>query len=126
MQTVRTSRYQLQSFTTVVAEVGENSSLISLQAKTSNPPVEVYSKLLWREFFFAVGSQVPEACEMVSNPLSLQIPWEDSAEYLERWKQVSSRKFYFFFSKDTVPLKYQYFCFHISILYRHQLHNYIG
>ena len=102
MQTVRTSRYQLRtllnnsscltvSFTTAVAEVAENSSLISLQAKTSNPPLEVYSKLLWREFFFVMGSQVPEASEMVSNPLSLQIPWEDSAENLERWKRVSDR-----------------------------------
>jgi len=54
-----------------------------------NPPLEVYSKLLWREFFFLVGSQVPVAHEMVNNSLSLQIPWEDSPEYLDKWKQVS-------------------------------------
>ena len=54
-----------------------------------NPPLEVYSKLLWREFFFVVGSQVPVAHKMVNNSLSLQIPWEDSPEYLDKWKQVS-------------------------------------
>ena len=60
------------------------------QAKTSNPPQKIFNKLLWREFFFTVGSQLPESPEMVNNPLSLQIPWEESAEYLERWKQVSN------------------------------------
>ena len=59
------------------------------QAKTSNPPQKIFNKLLWRDFFFTVGSQLPESPEMVNNPLSLQIPWEESAEYLERWKQVS-------------------------------------
>lgn len=65
-----------------------NCFLSSLQTKTTTPPVSLYEKLLWREFFFAVGSQVPNAHEMVNNPVSLQIPWEDCAEYLERWKQV--------------------------------------
>ena len=59
------------------------------QAKTSNPPQKIFNKLLWREFFFTFGSQLPESPEMVNNPLSLQIPWEESAEYLERWTQVS-------------------------------------
>lgn len=59
------------------------------QAKTSNPPQKIFHKLLWREFFFTVGSQLPESPEMVNNPLSLQIPWEETPEYLERWKQVS-------------------------------------
>ena len=54
-----------------------------------NPPLEVHIKLLWREFFFLVGSQMPVAHEMVNNSLSLQIPWEDSPEYLDKWKQVS-------------------------------------
>ncbi|XP_068703198.1 uncharacterized protein [Montipora foliosa] len=58
-----------------------------IKTKGSNPPPEFYDKLLWREYFFAVGSRVPGAHEMVNNPLSLQIPWEDSDEYLERWKQ---------------------------------------
>ena len=66
-----------------------NSCKNFLQNKTVSPPLEVYSKLLWREFFFLVGSQVPVAHEMVNNSLSLQFPWEDSPEYLDKWKQVS-------------------------------------
>ena len=54
-----------------------------------NPPSGLYEKLLWREFFFVTGGQIPDAHEMVNNPISLQIPWEDSVEYLERWKKVS-------------------------------------
>lgn len=54
-----------------------------------SPPSELFDKLLWREFFFVVGGQIPDAHEMINNPISLEIPWEDSVEYLERWKKVS-------------------------------------
>ena len=54
-----------------------------------SPPSGLFDKLLWREFFFVVGGQIPDAHEMINNPVSLHIPWEDSVEYLERWKKVS-------------------------------------
>ena len=54
-----------------------------------SPPSELFDKLLWREFFFVVGGQIPDAHEMINNPISLEIPWEDSVEYLKRWKKVS-------------------------------------
>lgn len=58
-----------------------------IKAKGVSPPSELFDKLLCREFFFVVGGQIPDAHEMINNPISLEIPWEDSVEYLERWKK---------------------------------------
>lgn len=62
------------------------------QCKAMNPSFDLFKKLLWREFFFVVGSQVSDLHEMISNPVSLQIPWEEDPEHLEKWKQVRSQK----------------------------------
>lgn len=99
-----------------------NICKIVLQKKTVNPPLEVYSKLLWREFFFLVGSQVPGAHEMVNNSLSLQIPWEDSPEYLDKWKQVSlERKPRQTITCSRVLTPFLGLCYDMSRLYAHGL-----
>ena len=53
------------------------------------PPASLYEPLLLREFFFTVASVNPALHKMDRNPLCVQFPWEENAEGLERWKNVS-------------------------------------
>ena len=52
------------------------------------PPTSFYRSLLLREFFFLMAASNPGLHKMENNPLSVQFPWEENAEGLERWKQV--------------------------------------
>ena len=52
------------------------------------PPTSFYQSLLLREFFFLMAANNPNLHKMENNPLSVQFPWEENAEGLERWKQV--------------------------------------
>lgn len=52
-----------------------------------SPSFDLFNKLLWREFFFVVGSQVSDVHEMISNPLNVQTPLEENPEHFEKWKQ---------------------------------------
>ena len=47
-----------------------------------------YQPLLLREFFLLMAASNPGLHKMENNPLSVQFPWEENAEGLERWKQV--------------------------------------
>ena len=47
---------------------------------------DVSSKLLQREFYFLVSSQVPNFDTDKQNPLCIQLPWDYDAELLRRWK----------------------------------------
>ena len=60
------------------------------QAKGKSPPLSFHEPLLLREFFFLMASNNPGLHKMDNNPLSIQFPWEENAEGLQRWKQVSS------------------------------------
>ena len=53
------------------------------------PPMSFNEPLLLREFFFTMASANPGLHKMVKNPLSVQYPWEENVEGLQRWKQVS-------------------------------------
>ena len=52
------------------------------------PPTSFCQSLLLREFFFLMAASNPGLHKMEKNPLSVQFPWEENAEGLERWKQV--------------------------------------
>ncbi|XP_069132654.1 cryptochrome-1-like [Argopecten irradians] len=55
--------------------------------KHTAPPVSLDGQLLWREFFYTVGSVTPNFDQMVDNPICIQIPWDTNAELLNAWKQ---------------------------------------
>lgn len=46
---------------------------------------EVSSKLLQREFYFIVSSQVPNFDSDRNNPICMKLPWEKDPELLQRW-----------------------------------------
>ncbi|XP_048589639.1 uncharacterized protein LOC5512527 isoform X2 [Nematostella vectensis] len=50
-------------------------------------PVIVFESLLRREFYFYLSSANSNFCNMENNPISLQFPWEENKEGLERWKE---------------------------------------
>ncbi|WIA38442.1 hypothetical protein OEZ86_001766 [Tetradesmus obliquus] len=52
----------------------------------SKPPVSLRGQLLWREFFYTVGSTTPNFDAMAGNPLAKQIPWDTNPAYLAAWK----------------------------------------
>ena len=49
-----------------------------------------HEPLLLREFFFTMASANPGLHKMDNNPMSVQYPWEENAEGLQRWKNVSA------------------------------------
>ncbi|KAF6258816.1 6-4 photolyase [Scenedesmus sp. NREL 46B-D3] len=53
----------------------------------SKPPVSLRGQLLWREFFYTVGSSTPNFDAMAGNPLAKQIRWDTNPTYLAAWKQ---------------------------------------
>ncbi|XP_060079339.1 cryptochrome-1-like [Ylistrum balloti] len=55
--------------------------------KHTAPPVSLEGQLLWREFFYTVGSVTPNFDQMVDNPICIQIPWDTNVEFLAAWKQ---------------------------------------
>lgn len=44
-------------------------------------------QLLWREFFYTVGSTTPNFDVMSGNPLSKQIDWDTNPGYLAAWRE---------------------------------------
>jgi len=52
----------------------------------SAPPVSLMGQLLWREFFYLVGSATPNFDKMEGNPICRQIPWQDDPKLLEAWE----------------------------------------
>eukprot|EP00939_MAST-03C_sp_MAST-3C-sp1_P003760 g3760.t1 len=69
---VRTFWYDLQN-------------LYETSPKRSAPPVSMDGQLLWREFYYYVGSNTPNYDKMEGNPICRNIPWEDNSEHLEAW-----------------------------------------
>lgn len=65
------------------------SCLNGRQAKEEMPPVSLHEPLLLREFLFTMASANPGLHKMDNNPMCVQYPWEENAEGLQRWKNVS-------------------------------------
>ncbi|KAF8061969.1 UVR3 [Scenedesmus sp. PABB004] len=53
----------------------------------SKPPVSLRGQLLWREFFYTVGSVTPHFNAMAGNPLAKQIPWDTNPALLAAWRE---------------------------------------
>lgn len=54
--------------------------------KHSSPPVSLEGQLIWREFYYTVGSATPNFDRMKGNRICAQIPWNKNDTYLEAWK----------------------------------------
>jgi len=61
-------------------------TLAYVKVRAQPPPLSLYRQLVWRDFFFTLGTKNPNLDKMVDNPLCIQIPWEGNAEELQRWK----------------------------------------
>ncbi|XP_046403167.1 cryptochrome-2 [Ischnura elegans] len=55
------------------------------QPRVSQPPVSLIGQLLWREFYYVVGSATPNFDRMKGNPVCCQVPWNNNPEHLEAW-----------------------------------------
>ncbi|CAL8244218.1 unnamed protein product [Lota lota] len=63
-------------------------ALHAIQArKNGTPPFSLYSQLMWREFFYTVGTDNPSFDRMEGNPICVQIPWDHNTEALAKWAQ---------------------------------------
>jgi len=57
-------------------------------AKHSQPPVSLNGQLLWREFFYTVGSNTPNFDKMEGNSVCRQIPWGEEKDKLDAWAEA--------------------------------------
>lgn len=57
--------------------------------KKSFPPLSLHGQLLWREFFYCAATRNSNFDKMLGNPICVQIPWDDNAEALAKWANVS-------------------------------------
>ncbi|KAJ8299334.1 hypothetical protein KUTeg_023394 [Tegillarca granosa] len=62
--------------------------IYSHSKKHSMPPVSLHGQLLWREFFYTVGSVTPNFDKMEGNPVCTQVPWQHNPDHLEAWKML--------------------------------------
>lgn len=56
----------------------------------TKPPVSLHGQLLWREFFYTVGSSVPNFDQMIGNSICRQIPWNENENYLVAWANAKT------------------------------------
>lgn len=54
-------------------------------SKHSQPPVSLEGQMIWREFYYTVGSATPNFDKMVGNRICAQIPWENNKKFIEAW-----------------------------------------
>ncbi|XP_076036319.1 (6-4)-photolyase [Oratosquilla oratoria] len=54
----------------------------------SQPPVSLLGQLLWREFFYTVGSATPNFDKMEGNKVCRQIPWKKDEKLLQAWTEA--------------------------------------
>ncbi|EDO40786.1 predicted protein [Nematostella vectensis] len=62
-------------------------ALTYMKEKKSIPPATLFTGLVRRELFLHVASHNADLDKMLDNPLSVQFPWEENKEGLERWKE---------------------------------------
>ena len=60
---------------------------LCVQEKKSIPPLSVFEGLLRREYFLHAACKNADVHKMANNPLSVQFPWEENAEGLQKWKE---------------------------------------
>ncbi|NWW99087.1 CRY1 protein, partial [Caloenas nicobarica] len=53
----------------------------------SQPPVSLHGQLLWREFFYITGTNIPNFNQMVGNPICLQVEWDNNPQHLHAWRE---------------------------------------
>lgn len=82
--------FDISVFFLILSESFFLSCINDQQAKGRVPPVSFHEPLLLREFFFTMASANPGLHKMDNNPMSVQYPWEENAEGLQRWKNVSA------------------------------------
>jgi len=58
----------------------------SAKNKRTQPPVSLDGQLLWREFFYFVGSNTSNYGRMEGNPICRQIPWKRNEAHLAAWE----------------------------------------
>uniref|UniRef100_A0A4W5LXZ0 Cryptochrome circadian regulator 2 n=1 Tax=Hucho hucho TaxID=62062 RepID=A0A4W5LXZ0_9TELE len=58
--------------------------------KHCSPPLSLFGQLLWREFFYAAGTNNPNFDRMEGNPICVQIPWDHNPEALAKWAEGST------------------------------------
>ncbi|XP_070973134.1 cryptochrome-2 isoform X1 [Oncorhynchus clarkii lewisi] len=58
--------------------------------KNCSPPLSLFGQLLWREFFYAAGTNNPNFDRMEGNPICVQIPWDHNPEALAKWAEGST------------------------------------
>jgi len=56
----------------------------------TQPPVSLHGQLLWREFYYTVGSHTPNYASMEGNPVSKQIPWGSDETRLRAWAEAKT------------------------------------
>eukprot|EP00891_Asterochloris_glomerata_P003329 jgi/Astpho2/3329/e_gw1.00054.36.1_t len=56
--------------------------------KVTKPPTSLKGQLLWREFFYCVGSHTNHFDRMVGNPICKQIGWDNNEEFYQAWDQA--------------------------------------
>ncbi|XP_078077522.1 cryptochrome-2-like [Mustelus asterias] len=59
--------------------------LYRMVKKHSNPPLSLYGKLLWREFFYTAATNNPNFDRLEGNPICMQIPWDENQQALAKW-----------------------------------------
>lgn len=55
----------------------------------TKPPVSLLGQLLWREFFYTVGTVTPNFDRMEGNTVCRQIPWVKDEKLMDAWTNVS-------------------------------------
>uniref|UniRef100_A0A674DNZ6 Cryptochrome circadian regulator 3b n=1 Tax=Salmo trutta TaxID=8032 RepID=A0A674DNZ6_SALTR len=55
-----------------------------------SPPISLYDKLLWREFFYTAATNNPRFDKMDGNPICIRIPWDRNAEALAKWAEAKT------------------------------------
>ncbi|KAL0978092.1 hypothetical protein UPYG_G00165780 [Umbra pygmaea] len=58
--------------------------------KNSSPPISLYDKLLWREFFYTAATNNPRFDKMEGNPICIRIPWDRNPEALAKWAEAKT------------------------------------
>uniref|UniRef100_A0AAY4C1T1 Photolyase/cryptochrome alpha/beta domain-containing protein n=1 Tax=Denticeps clupeoides TaxID=299321 RepID=A0AAY4C1T1_9TELE len=66
------------------------TQLYKKMKKNSNPPISLYDKLLWREFFYTAATNNPFFDQMEGNPICLRIPWDRNPEALAKWAEAKT------------------------------------
>uniref|UniRef100_A0A7S3R4Y9 Photolyase/cryptochrome alpha/beta domain-containing protein n=1 Tax=Dunaliella tertiolecta TaxID=3047 RepID=A0A7S3R4Y9_DUNTE len=57
-----------------------------LHPKHSQPPMSLRGQLLWREFFYTLGSHTPNFDRIAGNPICRQITWDTNPALLKAWR----------------------------------------